>query len=87
MSASQVVAALLYLLAAILFILGLIGLTKVRSARRGNAIAAVGMVLAMAATLIEIGATDYRWILGGLVVGSVIGWFWARWDTTQAAVS
>jgi NAD(P) transhydrogenase subunit beta len=83
-SASQVVAALLYLLAAILFILGLIGLTKVRSARRGNAIAAVGMVLAMAATLIEIGVTDYRWILGGLIVGSLIGWFWAvRVQMTQ----
>jgi NAD(P) transhydrogenase subunit beta len=70
-------AAILYLVAAVLFIVALIGMTKVRSARRGNAYGALGMVLAMAATLIEIGATDYRWILGGLVVGSVVGYIWA----------
>ena len=70
------VAAILYLVAAVLFILGLIGLTKVRSARRGNLTAAGGMLLAIAATLIRIGVVDYRWILGGLLVGTVIG-FWA----------
>jgi H+-translocating NAD(P) transhydrogenase subunit beta len=70
------VAAILYLIAAVLFILGLIGLTKVRSARRGNLTAAGGMLLAIAATLIRIGVVDYRWILGGLLVGAFIG-FWA----------
>jgi H+-translocating NAD(P) transhydrogenase subunit beta len=70
------VAAILYLVAAALFIFGLIGLTKVRSARRGNLTAAGGMLLAIAATLIRIGVVDYRWILGGLLVGAFIG-FWA----------
>src|SRR5687768_13053847 len=70
-------AAILYLVAAALFILALIDMTRVRSARRGNGLGAIGMVLAIAATLIEIGATDYRWIIGGLVVGSVIGYIWA----------
>jgi NAD(P) transhydrogenase subunit beta len=74
---SGTLAAILYLVAAVLFIVALLDMTKVRSARRGNALGALGMVLAMAATLIEIGATDYRWILGGLVVGSVVGYVWA----------
>jgi H+-translocating NAD(P) transhydrogenase subunit beta len=77
-------AALLYLGAAVLFILGIIGLTKVRSARRGNALAAVGMLLAVLATVLEIGATDYRWILLGMVVGSAVGYWWAlRVEMTQ----
>jgi len=64
---------LLYLLSAVLFILGLKGLTKVRSARRGNAIAALAMLLAVVATLLDLGLIDYRWILVGLVVGGTIG--------------
>ena len=74
---ADTVSAVLYLVAAVLFIFALLLMTKVRSARRGNAYGALGMVLAIAATLIEIGATDYRWILGGFVVGSVIGYVWA----------
>ena len=64
---------LLYLISAVLFIVGLKGLTKVRSARRGNAISALAMLIAVVATLLEIGLVDYRWILLGLVVGSTIG--------------
>ncbi|HVS02998.1 MAG TPA: NAD(P)(+) transhydrogenase (Re/Si-specific) subunit beta [Thermoanaerobaculia bacterium] len=64
---------LLYLLSAGLFIFGLKGLTKVRSARRGNATAALAMLIAIVATLLEIGIVDYRWILLGLVVGGGIG--------------
>jgi proton-translocating NAD(P)+ transhydrogenase subunit beta len=64
---------LLYLLSAVLFIVGLKGLTKVRSARRGNAISAVAMLVAVVGTLLDLGLVDYRWILGGLVVGSSIG--------------
>ena len=64
---------LLYLLSAVLFIVGLKGLTKVRSARRGNAIAALAMLIAVVATLLDMGIVDYRWILAGLAVGTVIG--------------
>jgi NAD(P) transhydrogenase subunit beta len=63
----------LYLLSAVLFIVGLKGLTKVRTARRGNLIASVAMLIAVVATLLDLGAIDYRWILGGLVVGGAIG--------------
>ncbi len=65
--------ALLYLLSAVLFIFGIKGLTKVRTARRGNLIAAAAMLIAVIATLIEMGTVDYRWILLGLVLGSLIG--------------
>jgi NAD(P) transhydrogenase subunit beta len=64
---------LAYLLSASLFVLGIRKLSKVRSAARGNQIAAVGMLLAVVTTLVDIGTVDYRWILGGLVVGGVIG--------------
>lgn len=73
----QVVSAvvqILYLVSAALFIFGLKGLTKVKSARRGNAISGLGMLLAIIGTLLEAGRIDYRWIIGGVIIGSVIGW-------------
>ncbi len=73
MNARTVVVALVYLLSAVLFILGLMRLSKVRTARRGNAIAATGMLLAVVGTLVELGRVDYRWIVGGLVVGAAVG--------------
>jgi len=69
----QQIVPLLYLTSAVLFILGLKGLTKVRSARRGNAIASLAMLIAVVATLLDLGLVDYRWILAGLVVGGAIG--------------
>ncbi len=63
----------LYLISAVLFIVGLKGLTKVRSARRGNAISALAMLLAIVTTLIDMGLVSYQWILLGLVVGGAIG--------------
>jgi NAD(P) transhydrogenase subunit beta len=69
----QPLVALLYLLSAVIFILGLKGLTRVRTARRGNLMAAGAMLIAVIATLIEMGTVDYRWILLGLAIGSAIG--------------
>ena len=65
--------ALLYLLSAVLFIFGLKGLTRIRSARTGNALAALAMLLAGITTLVDIGKADYRWIVAGLVIGGGIG--------------
>ncbi len=62
-----------YLVAASLFILGLRDLGKVRTARRGNTLAAVGMFLAIVVTLIDAAAVDYRYILAGLLIGSAVG--------------
>ena len=56
-----------------LFVVGLKRLSKVRTARSGNALMAAGMLLAVIITLVEIGLVDYRWIIGGLVIGGAIG--------------
>ena len=64
----------LYVISFGLFIYGLMGLTGPKTAVRGNLIAAVGMALAVTATLIKIRHTD-QWplIIAGLVVGVVLG--------------
>src|SRR5439155_5238248 len=64
----------LYVISFALFIYGLMGLTGPKTAVRGNLIAAVGMALAVAATLIKIRHTD-QWVLIilGLVVGVALG--------------
>lgn len=64
---------LAYLLSAVLFILGLKGLTHPRTAVRGNLMGALGMLLAIVATLFAQGLLSPVWIVIGLVVGSVIG--------------
>jgi NAD(P) transhydrogenase subunit beta len=69
----SVIIPVLYLLSAILFVLGLKGLTRVRSARRGNAIAALAMFIAIVTTLLDMGLVDYKWIIGGIVIGGMIG--------------
>jgi NAD(P) transhydrogenase subunit beta len=63
---------LLYIAAFALFIYGLSGLTGPRTAVRGNAIAAVGMAVAVAATLLQV---RHNWLLiaAGLAVGTALG--------------
>lgn len=62
-----------YLIAAALFIFGLKMMSVVRTARRGNWLAAVGMFLAVAVTLFDRGILTYQWILIGVVIGSLAG--------------
>ena len=73
---------LLYLLAGALFIVGLRGLGSPRTARRGNQIAATGMVLATLITVYYVydlarddGGLDVLWwvIIVGLVIGGAVG--------------
>jgi H+-translocating NAD(P) transhydrogenase subunit beta len=65
---------ILYILAFALFIYGLMGLTGPRTAVRGNQIAAVGMAIAVGATLISVRHTNNWWIIiAGLIVGVVLG--------------
>jgi H+-translocating NAD(P) transhydrogenase subunit beta len=72
--------ALAYLLAAVLFILGLIQLSSPKSARRGNQIAAVGMVIALLATipLLHFTTAGLVIVLIGLAIGIPIGAIAAR---------
>ncbi len=62
-----------YLIASVLFILGLKGLSHPDSARRGMIMAAAGMAAAVLGTLFHPGIVSYTWILVGLVIGSSIG--------------
>jgi NAD(P) transhydrogenase subunit beta len=62
-----------YLVAAALFIVGLKQLGSPATARRGNIIAAVGMFLAIIATLINNSVINYQVILVGVIIGSIIG--------------
>ena len=62
-----------YLAAAVLFILGLKGLSKPDEARRGMNYAAFGMLLAVVGTLFQQEIITYQWIAIGLVVGTIIG--------------
>jgi NAD(P) transhydrogenase subunit beta len=68
---------LAYLIAAVLFILGLKGLGSPRSAVRGNLIGALGMLIAVVATL-SLKGLSYGWIIAGMVVGGGIGAYIAR---------
>ena len=66
-----------YLVSAVLFILGLKGLTSPRTAVRGNLLGALGMLLAVVATLVDKHIVSYELIALGLVIGAVIGLIWA----------
>ncbi|MBN2478675.1 MAG: NAD(P)(+) transhydrogenase (Re/Si-specific) subunit beta [Parachlamydiales bacterium] len=67
-----------YLIAAILFVFGLKLLSSAKTASKGNFISAIGMLIAVLATLIMKEIVDYVWILVGLIVGSLIGIFAAK---------
>ncbi len=62
-----------YLAAAVLLVLGLRSLSSPKTAPRGNAVAAVGMLVAVVATLLQQEVVDYTVIIAGLVVGSGVG--------------
>lgn len=67
----------LYLISIVFFIIGLRGLSHPETARRGNLLAAAGMILAIIITLFyPFGNTpnNYGWIAGGVVVGAAIGY-------------
>ncbi len=63
--------ALLYLLAAVCFVLALKGLSSPRTARRGNLIGAAGAAVAMATVFASTDLDNLGWILGAIAVGSL----------------
>ncbi|MCR6637088.1 NAD(P)(+) transhydrogenase (Re/Si-specific) subunit beta [Devosia sp.] len=75
------IAALFYLVAGVLFILALRGLSSPRSARQGNLFGMVGMAIAVVTTLLVAAPSDWvSWLLiiGGLGLGGGIGAYVAR---------
>lgn len=69
---------LAYVVAAVLFILGLKMLGSPATARRGNILSSIGMLIAVIVTLMDQGIIDYRFIVLGFIIGSVIGALAAR---------
>ena len=80
---SEFLLELSYIVGCVTFIIGLRMLSSPVSARKGNNIAAAGMILAMLGTILfhkneaGEGIGNYPWIIGGIVVGSIIGYFMA----------
>ncbi len=73
-----------YIIAAILFILSLSGLSKQETARRGNVFGMAGMAIAILATVFGTDVTDYGWLIVMMVIGGSIGAFLAsRVQMTQ----
>ncbi len=72
---------IIYLIASLTFVIGIKMLGKPESARRGNLIAAFGMTIAIFGTIFlyeGIKTSNYIWIFGGLIVGTVIGTLMAK---------
>ena len=67
------VVSFIYLVAGILFILGIKGLTKPKTAVRGNKLSALGMLIAVVVTLLDGDVVNYNFIIAGVLVGSGIG--------------
>jgi NAD(P) transhydrogenase subunit beta len=62
-----------YLIATVLFILSLKWMSSPATARRGVWAGELGMLLAIAGTLLHHGIVDYKWIAIALVLGTIIG--------------
>jgi NAD(P) transhydrogenase subunit beta len=72
----QTLIQLLYMLASVLFIIGIKRLSAVKTARSANALSALGMLIAIVAALMDIAyhsQIDWLWVGIGLVAGSAIG--------------
>ncbi|MBC3765672.1 NAD(P)(+) transhydrogenase (Re/Si-specific) subunit beta [Neptunicella marina] len=67
-----------YVLAATLFIFGLKQLSHPSSARRGNLLSALGMLLAIVITLLDKSIVSFEWIAISMVCGALVGGFAAR---------
>ena len=68
-----------YLLASILFILGLKGMSHPETAKRGMHLAEFGMLMAIIGTLMHHEIVSFTWILAGLAIGSVVGLAMGFW--------
>ena len=70
---SEALINLFYLLAAVLFIFGLKGMTHPRTAVRGNLLGALGMLIAIVVTLLDRRIVSFEVIVAGFVVGALAG--------------
>ncbi len=64
---------LVYILASVLFIFGLKMLGSPETAKKGNLVSAIGMLIAVVVTLLDQNIVNYTWILIGIILGTIIG--------------
>lgn len=67
-----------YLISSVLFIIGIKLLGKTKDARKGNVISAVGMLLAIAATLVTLNLATFPEMLAAMLLGGAIGLYYAK---------
>ncbi|RMD85799.1 MAG: NAD(P)(+) transhydrogenase (Re/Si-specific) subunit beta, partial [Candidatus Dadabacteria bacterium] len=73
MELSNDTVSILYLIATVLFIFGLKGLSSNRTALLGNKCAMAGMAIAVITTLLHPEIKNYKWIWAGMITGGIIG--------------
>ncbi len=78
MSGLAVFIKLAYIVSAGLFIFGLKMLGSPATARRGNMLSSLGMLIAVSAALLNLQIVTYEWIVGGMIAGGLIGALAAR---------
>ncbi|MBI2924717.1 MAG: NAD(P)(+) transhydrogenase (Re/Si-specific) subunit beta [Verrucomicrobia bacterium] len=69
----KIVIELAYIVGAFIFIAGLKMLSSPETARKGNLLSSVGMLLAIVVTLIHKDVVSFHWIVVGLIIGSIVG--------------
>lgn len=69
----ELIANFSYIIAAVFFVFGLKMLGSPATARRGNLLSSIGMLIAIVAGLTHQGIVSYEYIIGGMVVGGLIG--------------
>lgn len=62
-----------YLIASVLFIFGIKQMSSPKTARRGNALSSIGMLIAIVVTLLDKHVLSFQWILIGILIGAAIG--------------
>ncbi|EQD66820.1 NAD(P) transhydrogenase, beta subunit, partial [mine drainage metagenome] len=67
-----------YVLAVLVFILGLRAMSSPATARRGIVQAGVAMLIAIVVTFVEPGLSNFALIAFGIAIGGLAGWYWAR---------
>jgi len=68
----EIIINIIYIISVVLFATGLKMLSSPASARKGNLVSALGMFLAVVATLCTKGLT-FQWIIAGVAVGAILG--------------
>ena len=67
-----------YVIAAIFFIIGLKRLSSPGTAKNGNRLASIGMLIAVLATVLGNNILGWEWIISSILIASIIGVFSAR---------